>query len=120
MVDTQQAGRSAGLSVRTDTVDGIFVVTVAGEVDHQTGSPLRQALDITDGVPPRIVVDLRQVSFMDSSGINILIAVHHDLARANGWLRLAGAVPSVRRTIQLVGLDMLVDCYPSLPQALTG
>ncbi|WP_406456653.1 hypothetical protein OH768_23560 [Streptomyces sp. NBC_01622] len=39
-------------------------------------------------------------------------------AEADGWLRPAGAVPSVLRTIQLVGVDALVDCYLTLPQAL--
>ncbi|MFD4878615.1 STAS domain-containing protein [Streptomyces sp. NPDC058420] len=55
---------------------------------------------------------------MDSSGINLLIAAHHTLTEADGWLRLAGAVPSVLRTIRLVGIDTLIDCYPTLPQAL--
>ncbi|MFG2373113.1 STAS domain-containing protein [Streptomyces sp. NPDC048504] len=118
MVDIQQAEQPAWLSVRTEKIDGILVVTVAGEIDHETGGSLREALDLPDGVAPRVVVDLRHVTFMDSSGINVLIAVHHTLAEADGWLRLAGAAPSVLRTIQLVGIDALIDCYPTLPQAL--
>ncbi|MCF2434288.1 hypothetical protein LV779_02585 [Streptomyces thinghirensis] len=37
---------------------------------------LRQALDACDTPRPRIVVDLRQVTLMDSSGINVIIAAH--------------------------------------------
>ncbi|WP_420310371.1 STAS domain-containing protein [Streptomyces sp. YS-B37] len=116
--DIQQVGQPGWLSVRTDRVDGVLVVTVAGEIDHETGGALKEALDLPDGAAPRVVIDLGHVTFMDSSGINLLIAVHHTLAEADGWLRLAGAVPSVLRTIQLVGIDALIDCYPTLPQAL--
>ncbi|MFF7892495.1 STAS domain-containing protein [Streptomyces sp. NPDC007907] len=41
---------------------------------------------------------MRQVAFMDSSGINILIAVHQAVTAAGGWLRLADPAGSVMRT----------------------
>jgi stage II sporulation protein AA (anti-sigma F factor antagonist) len=55
---------------------------------------------------------------MDSSGINILIAVHTALAEAGGWLRLAGAAAPVLRVIQLVGIDGFIECRPTVQQAL--
>ncbi|MGX9889274.1 STAS domain-containing protein [Streptomyces sp. NPDC002276] len=119
MVDTEQAGQPGQLSVRTDVVDGIVVVAAAGEIDQQTAGSLKEALDLPDGVAPHVVLDLRQVTFMDSSGINVLLAVHHKLARADGWLRLAETAPSVLRIIQLVGIDGVIDCYPTVQQALT-
>ncbi|MFJ4834459.1 STAS domain-containing protein [Streptomyces sp. NPDC088747] len=117
-MNTQQADQPWRLAVSTETVGDTFVVTVAGEIDHQTGGPLRQALNLPDDVPPRVVVDLRQVPFIDSSGINLFITAHHTLAGADGWLRLAGAVPPVLRTIKLVGIDQLVECHPTVEQAL--
>ncbi|MFE2886804.1 STAS domain-containing protein [Streptomyces graminifolii] len=118
MVDTEQAGQPGRLSVRTDVVDGTFVVALAGEIDHETGGSLREALDLPNSVAPHAVIDLSQVTFMDSSGINILIAVHRTLAEAGGWLRLAGATPPVLRIIQLVGIDGIITCHPTVQQAL--
>lgn len=118
MVNTEQAGQPERLSVRTDVVDGTLVVAVAGEIDHQTGGSLREALEPPQGAAPRVVVDLGDVTFMDSSGINILIAVHSALAESGGWLRLAGAAPGVLRVIQLVGIDGFIDCRPTVQQAL--
>ncbi|MFD4555599.1 STAS domain-containing protein [Streptomyces sp. NPDC058469] len=118
MVDTEHAGQPGRLSVRTDVVDGTLVVAVAGEIDQETGGSLREVLELPEDVAPRVVIDLRHVTFMDSSGINILIAVHTRLAEAGGWLRLAGAAPPVLRVIQLVGIDGFIDCHPSVQQAL--
>ncbi|MFI8194739.1 STAS domain-containing protein [Streptomyces sp. NPDC085946] len=97
---------------------GIRVLTVAGEIDHHTGDRLRQALDVTDTTRPRIVIDMRRVAFMDSSGINILIAAHQNITAAGGWLRLAGPTPAVRRVLQLVGINQLLDCRDTLHHAL--
>lgn len=114
---TEPPGR---LSVVSTTVDGIRVVTPAGELDHHTGDTLRQALDASDTPRPRVVVDLHQVTFMDSSGISILIAAHRALSEADGWLRLAAPRESVMRTLNIVGVDTLIDCRETLHQALSN
>lgn len=67
MADSESA-RARPLSVAATTTDGIYVLTVAGEIDHYTAPPVRQALDLSRlGSPPRVVIDLRQVTFMDST-----------------------------------------------------
>ncbi|MEU0004256.1 STAS domain-containing protein [Streptomyces sp. NPDC006314] len=121
ITDTERAEQTpppGGLSVVSTATDGIRVLTLTGEIDHHTGEQLRQALDVSDSVRPRIVADMRQVTFMDSSGINILIAAHHTLTEAGGWLRLAAPAESVLRTLQIVGIDELIPCRLTLRDAL--
>ncbi|MFJ4982127.1 STAS domain-containing protein [Streptomyces coeruleorubidus] len=120
MADAEKTQQPRGLSVVVTATDGIRVLTLAGEIDHHTGAPLRQALDVSDTARPRIVIDMRQVTFMDSSGINILIAAHQAVTAAGGWLRLAGPAGAVMRTLQIVGVDALIDCRPTLREALTN
>ncbi|MEV6838363.1 STAS domain-containing protein [Streptomyces sp. NPDC051133] len=98
--------------------DGIRVLTVAGEVDYDTGAQLQQALDVSDTSHPRIVVDLRKVTFMDSSGINVLLIAHREITEAGGWLRLAAPTDAVLRTLRLVGIDEVIPCSPTLADAL--
>jgi stage II sporulation protein AA (anti-sigma F factor antagonist) len=119
MTGTEHAGQAGQLSVVTTATDGIRVVTLAGEIDHHTGGALRQALDDCDTPRPRVVVDMRRVTFMDSSGINIFIAAHRALSEAGGWLRLAAVGEAVMRTISIVGVDTVIDCRETLRQALT-
>ncbi|MGV9930874.1 STAS domain-containing protein [Streptomyces olivaceoviridis] len=118
MTNTGPTEPPGQLSVASTTVNGIHVVTLAGEIDHHTGDTLRQALDASHTPRPRVVVDLHQVTFMDSSGINIFIAAHHTLSEADGWLRLAAPGDSVMRTLNIVGVDTLIDCRETLRQAL--
>ncbi|UXY24256.1 STAS domain-containing protein [Streptomyces cynarae] len=119
MADTEQLAQPGQLSVVSNTTDGIRVLTLAGEIDHDTGQTLRQALDASGTPHPRTVVDLSRVTFMDSTGINIFIAAHHTLTEAGGWLRLAAPGEAVMRTLQIVGVDSVIDCRETLRQALT-
>ncbi|MFC9282843.1 STAS domain-containing protein [Streptomyces collinus] len=118
-METESAYQAQPLEVTSTGTDGITVVKVAGEIDHNSAGPLIHALGLGElGVPPRVVVDLRQVPFMDSSGINVLLGANRDIAPAGGWLRLAGVQPSVLRTLELVGVHHIIPCHPSLQEAL--
>ncbi|MEU5079537.1 STAS domain-containing protein [Streptomyces sp. DSM 40868] len=113
----EQAGPER-LSVFRSTIDGVAVVTVTGEIDHHTSGMLRDALTPAGPAPgTRTVADLSGVPFMDSSGINVLIA-GHQAHQPTGWLRLAGVRQSVLRTLEIVGLTPLIACYPSVRDAL--
>ncbi|MER5831389.1 STAS domain-containing protein [Streptomyces sp. NPDC002130] len=114
----EQAPRPVGLSVLSTATDGVRVLTLAGEIDRDTGDRLRQALNVSDTARRRIVVDMRQVTFMDSTGINILIAAYQAVTAAGGWIRLAGPAGSVMRTLQIVGVDDVIDCRADLREAL--
>ncbi|MEU0221276.1 STAS domain-containing protein [Streptomyces sp. NPDC006265] len=120
MADSEQAEQPGQLSVVSTASEGVRVVTLSGEIDHQTAEAMRQALEVADTANPRLVLDMRGVGFMDSTGINILITAHQALTEAGGWLRLAAPTQAVLRTIQIVGLDTVIDCHPTLRQALNA
>ncbi|USQ86233.1 STAS domain-containing protein [Streptomyces phaeoluteigriseus] len=125
MTDTRGAARSGQLSVGQTAVDGIRVFTLRGEIDHTVKNVLSEALlcDLLgddDAVPPRMVVDLSGVTFMDSSGINVFVAAYQAVGESRGWLRIAGAQNSVLRVLQVVGLDEVIPCHPTVEQALTA
>ncbi|WP_308013551.1 STAS domain-containing protein [Streptomyces beigongshangae] len=119
MTNIQSVDQPGRLSVEQSAVDGIRVVTVRGEIDHTVKDVLGEAL-----LPPgaaagtRTVVDLSGVTFMDSSGISVLIGAYQALSDTEGWLRIAGAQEGVLRILQIVGLDTLIECHPSLREAL--
>lgn len=121
MAENREAVGHGRLTVVRDEADGITVLGLDGEIDHQSVGGLTRALSPAGGAAGhRVVVDLSQVTFMDSSGVNALIAAFHTTQAERGWLRLAGARGAVLRTLQLVGLDTFVPCHPTLEDALAA
>lgn len=106
---------------RSTTAAGITVLALRGEVDFTTGAEIQRALLDPDGRANRhTVMDLSQVTFMDSTGINALIRAHQAATAIHGWVRVAGPTPPILRVLHIVGLDTVITCYPTLQQALSS
>lgn len=95
--------RHPGLSVEPLELERETVLVLRGEFDL-TGIPVFEAA--MAGVRPRssLVLDLRELTFMDSSGLGALIAVR-ERARSEGWsLLLSAPQPSVAMVLRISGL----------------
>ncbi|WP_369217109.1 STAS domain-containing protein [Streptomyces flavofungini] len=109
------------MSIDEQTVDDIRVVLLGGEIDHDTAGAVRESILRTAGAgAQRVVADLSSVTFLDSSGINVFLAAGQLISDGGGWLRIAGAQTPVRRVIEMIGLNLVIDCHPSVDQALAG
>ncbi|MET7391450.1 STAS domain-containing protein [Streptomyces sp. NPDC005529] len=115
---TDQSAQPAGLDISSRVIDGINVVRVRGEIDHNSAEQFHQALIAGHDQPSmRTVVDLSGVTFMDSTGLTALIATHRTTRESGGWIRLAAPTEAVLRVIRIVGLDTVIACYASLERA---
>jgi anti-sigma B factor antagonist len=93
------------------TVNG-STVSLAGAVDEQTSPSLRAelvALITTAGPGTELTVDLTEVSFVDSSGLAVLIGAHKLAVSGEVRLVLTGLPRHVARTLQITGLDKVLD-----------
>jgi len=90
------------------TVDGDWgVLVVSGEVDLAVSSELRTCLaELADVGVRHLVVDLRRVTFLDSTGVGVLVAAARRLGGADpaGSLRLACTDERVLRVLRLTGV----------------
>jgi len=98
--------------VRVVQGDGTTVVEVGGEVDIDTAPRMRAALEdaITTGMP--IVVDLAEVTFMDSAGFGVLASIHLQAKRVGTPVRLRAVSDRIRRLLSLLGLDAVLTIEP--------
>jgi stage II sporulation protein AA (anti-sigma F factor antagonist) len=113
--------RQAHLAVTQHiTADGVHVAALAGQIDHTTADTFRQALTTDHGSPRHTVIDLHDVTFMDSSGINILVAANNAARADGGWLRLAHTSERVLDLLHIVGLDDIIPLYATLNEALAA
>ncbi len=98
------------LSTRAD--DGWAVVAVAGEVDLETASQLGDhALEALREVSVHLALELSGVTFMDSTGLKVLLSILRRVELAHGTMALVGATRSVHRILELTGLDQAFDHY---------
>ncbi len=105
------------LEVTVDAAPPCFTVTLHGEVDLATVSKLTEALDEASRESPvGIVLDLAGCTFMDSSGLALLVKTAQRDGSAPRVL-LARAHGQVRRTLEISGLDGLLPTFASVADA---
>jgi stage II sporulation protein AA (anti-sigma F factor antagonist) len=94
------------------------VLSVQGEIDIATAGSLRSALERARESGRRdIWVDLSEVTFMDSSGLNALVRADHDCAAHNVRLTVICPAGPVRRTLELTGLVHALNVQASRSDA---
>ncbi|SDI26287.1 anti-sigma B factor antagonist [Sinosporangium album] len=102
-------------------IDGAVVVAVEGELDLYTAPVLRDEVREAirqDG--PRLVLDLESLSFMDSSGLSVLIEAWRLATGDGGGVCLARPQSPVARILATTGLDRRIKVYPDVQAAVDG
>jgi anti-anti-sigma factor len=89
--------------------DGLTVIA-SGEIDLWSAPEVRQALSGHAGPGGRVLLDLRQVTFMDSSGLGLIVA-EHQRARADGFEFgvAVGTSSDVRRILEISGITKVLE-----------
>ena len=90
--------------------DGTRFIRVAGEIDAASAPLLAEALEQCNGSP--VCVDLANVTFMDSSGVAVLVAAHKRAAEHNLELTIANAAPHMLKVLEIANLDHLLNREP--------
>ena len=86
----------------------IQLLTVSGELDLSSSAELRRHVETSlKNGRNCVVIDLSEVTHMDSTGLAALIAAHQLTSERRGRLALVSAAESVRRTLEVRGLDRL-------------
>jgi anti-sigma B factor antagonist len=103
----------------TEQRDGTIVVRLAGELDLYNADEIRSALtEAIDSGTARIVIDMSEVEFVDSTALGVLIEARSKLGRNS--LLLAAPQAETRRTLQVSGLDRHLPVHDSVDGALAA
>jgi anti-anti-sigma factor len=109
---------SPTLRVTRRTVGTAVVVEVAGEIDLLTAGDVRAAIAAGMATAPEtLVVDLAEVSFMDSAGLAML-AHAHMTAGERVALRVVATNPATLKPIRLTGMDRMLAMFDTVADAL--
>lgn len=109
------------MDLSTDTRDGYAVIALGGRLTA-TGAPLlRNAVaDLVTAGDSRIVVDMADLQFVDSSGLGALVGGLKSARVAGGDLRIASVSDAVRTVLHLTNLDRVLRDYPTPESAFDG
>lgn len=111
---TIEQGHSAGDVVRDQFAAGeAWVIVVGGALDFDTIGPLGEALESVE--QDRVVLDLSEVHFADSTAINLLLRF-----RSRADLHLVAPSAVVARLLSITGVDTILAIHDSLSTALTA
>ncbi|MFF8278775.1 STAS domain-containing protein [Streptomyces lateritius] len=97
---------------------GVVVLSLTGELDHDTADALRSALRQWSGAE-RILVDCHDLGFCDSTGLNVLLQARLHALEEGGRLELAGLRPPVARMFEITGARTVFRVYENVAEALT-
>lgn len=91
--------------------EGRLTVALTGEIDHHCAKAYIQAISgkIEAYTPDVCILDFRDVSFVDSSGIAVVINALRNMAQIEGQLLLTGISPQPMRVFRASGIDKLVE-----------
>ena len=100
-------------------IEKTAVVDAAGEIDLNCSSAFQQELlKLLDEHPERIVINLSQVTYMDSSGVASLVKLLSRVRRGDTSLRLFGLTDRVRGVFEITRLDSVFEIYGTEQEAL--
>ncbi|WP_049565352.1 STAS domain-containing protein [Nonomuraea sp. SBT364] len=112
----------AGFSWIITPHNGAAVLSLSGELDIAVAAELRQCMAeaIASAEPPRVVVDLKGVSFCDSSGLSVLLSGLSGAEAAGGALVLCELHPRLKRVLNVTGLHRRFQTYDTVTAAVAA
>lgn len=107
---------SVEMNISSEESDGWVIVAPAGELDIATSDVLNRALSENRDT----ILDLSEVSFMDSTGIRAIVGVHNRLNESGNRFRLIVPSGPVARIIEITGLTGALDLVDSRDAAFSS
>lgn len=105
------------LSAMSSNQENVF--PLEGEIDLHVSPEIGAALSrLIAKKPPKLVVDLSEVSYIDSSGLAVLIEAMQNVASYGGKFALAGLQETVRPIFEIARLDQVFQIFPTPEAAL--
>ncbi len=108
------------MGIKFYMLDSTLVVTLEGEIDHHTCVAIREAVDKTYETrrARNILFDFEKVTFMDSSGIGLLMGRYRLTAIGGGRIGLYNVPKHINKMLQMANINKLMKAYVNQDEAL--
>jgi len=107
--------------VQTRAEGSQSILEVEGEIDAHTAPQLKSAIGtLLDEEKSALVVDLERVTFMDSTGLGVLVSALKRVREMDGELRIVCTRRAILRVLEITGLDKVLSLYSSMAEATSS
>lgn len=98
------------MAVSCVSADRTLTAALSGELDHHGAKQVMEELDrrIERDMPRKLMIDMGGVTFMDSSGIAVLLRAHRRMAQLEGGMTVSNVPQQAQRVFQAAGLNRLI------------
>jgi len=103
------------MDVELKLVRNTLIVRIAGELDMLVADKMRSDIDNKlDNIEIKnLILNMEKVSFIDSSGLGVIIGRYKKIAGRNGRMFIVGVRPSVEKILYFSGINKLISMYNS-------
>jgi anti-sigma B factor antagonist len=109
------------MDIHTDTIDAVTALIVKGRVDSTTADKLLDHLTATiRGGSARLVIDLKEVTYISSAGFRTLLITARSVQTAEGKLALCGIGGEVKRLFDIAAFTELFTILPNRDDAVAA
>lgn len=98
----------------------VLIVSVYGEFDLSNADFCRRDIEqkISEYKTKHLLFDLGEVTFIDSSGLGVILGRYRRVSESGGKVMISCASPKILRLLELSGLTRLIPIHPDVSSAL--
>ena len=99
------------MNIQINVSDELTTVYLTGELDHHTARDVREDIDrsIESNQPKLLILDFKNIGFMDSSGIGLVMGRYRIMQELGGSVKVVNAPSNIKKVMKLAGLDRLAE-----------
>lgn len=108
------------LSVKMEMERSTLIIRLEGELDHHTSEMVREKIEteLNKGIVNNLLFNLENLSFMDSSGLGMMLGRYKKISQYNGKMSICCIQPNVYKIFQLSGMFKILPMYDSEKEAI--
>ena len=97
------------MAIRIQQTGEVMSAYLIGELDHHTAKEMREEIDnaLDMNMPTLLIIDFSEISFMDSSGIGLVMGRYRKISKSGAELHITGTSPQIYKVMKLAGIERL-------------
>ncbi len=103
-----------------EVIGKTLIVQLYGELDHNVAEQARNRIDtaLDNYKTENLIFDFANVSFMDSSGIGMILGRYRKMGEEEGHMAISGGSKTIRNILNMAGVFSVIDYYNSKEEAV--